>query len=1635
MKNLILLTTMLFLFYQTAKGQIHVSSLGNSGSGTLRAAIESANANPGQDIIDFTISGTISISTTLPILLSDVTINGGASASPTVKIQYTSTTGNEFKFRGSNITIRALEFDNTALIADTMASNILIEKNIIKNVAAGLTLCNTKYSTTNNIVVDNNNFVDCVQSAVHSINNKSWDGLFIRNNTINSTSDHVGIAVWTENTGDSEFKNIIIEKNEITGKYYVAINTQNHLAVSTARINFLSVISNTLSINRNNSTDRAVGICWYSNTGVCKNINIKKNMIDCNNKPGDAISLYNVIEDVLIDENTIKNTDIGILLSPDLLGSIKNVQIGALSKNIFSNIHIAAIDTKDPRNNKIKIYEKNEYICNEHEIFSNTKDTILSAYPNAVQVKSFINNGVATSGLVEVFKVIECPNKANQQQSNIFIGSSISPINGLWTVTPTATIMAGDKLTALFTPDFNSTASGGLNTSSFSKYKTTCANTTTQGYTTIVCQNSSLTLNTNNFVGSTYSYSWSGPNSFSSNMKEINVNTNISGSYNYSVTVSDGECVIAVLTYALTVTPTLSVSSTTVTHVSCFGYQNGAINMSFSGGNGIYGYVWQNNTNNSSSSTNLGNLSSLKAGSYGITITSGSCITTASAAITEPDALITSATSTNVSCYAGNNGVATITATGGTTPYSYTWSNGQTSPMQTSLSAGTYTVTVSDSKSCSSTSSVTITQPIALTISVAVTNVSCNGGNNGVATITATGGTTPYSYTWSNGQTSPMQTSLSAGTYTVTVSDSKSCSSTSSITITQPIALTISVAVTNIKCMGLLDGKILINPSGGTPPYQYSKDDGSTYQVSDVFDKLAVGTYKLKVKDKNGCFIGSTAVVTQSLLLSIGTPISKETCSGASTGSIKIINPSGGTPPYQYSKDGGNYQNSNIFYGLSVGTYRVQVEDANGCTSFNDNIITEYPKITGKLSTVPIPCNGQGSVTFTPTVTFPLTYLWSNNETQATMYTSTAGPYNVIVKDHNNCTITDGTMVSSNTNPPSAVISASVTKITCAKPNSVLSAPSGGSSYQWSGPVGSASFLPNNSITVTQGGTYFLTVTASNNCTATNSITITVDKNTPNATIESTPANAKICYNKFVELKTSNVGSTYVYQWAGIFNSTNNSNEMISAYLTSNTQFQVTVTNTSNGCSATAIKDITVNQLRSVSISSTPTNATITCTNPVVTLTAIPDKGTSSSPITYSWTGPTELFNQPLPPQEYRASCFPCNNPTTNQQYTVTATSDACSVAATQMIAVNKTKPQVPTLTDVTICANGSLPIQPTAPIGYTYTWNPSSFSNTNSQIYKLTVTNAANGCTANKDLSITVLPEITITNTNSPIIAGFCLNPFPDTIIKPGAVHGTTLPLSHSWSLNGIIKSIGGSFKPKEEGIYTYTVKYTNFSCSAKSQDYKVVNSPIITTQVSSSGTCPFTLTVSPPCPSCTYQWRHRLDCNSGAWMSVSSPNGNSSTYTAIMNGEYMCSVTNSTTNTSCPSYIGDNVCIDNCTTIIPLSNDDTVDNSYVENQSKKALENTDPLKRLDDIVLEVAPNPMSNKLIVRYYLPDGQNIRISMVNLNGSKISLLNTFKESGSHTEVFLDPIANLPTGIYLLSLEAPNLVLSKKLIKIE
>ena len=444
----------------------------------------------------------------------------------------------------------------------------------------------------------------------------------------------------------------------------------------------------------------------------------------------------------------------------------------------------------------------------------------------------------------------------------------------------------------------------------------------------------------------TYTYQWQFNNSgWSNTVTTSTINATPSVTRDYRVIVTDGNgCKDTSNNHTVTVipdpiNPTLNTKTPNVNTI-CVGTNVSATFNSGSDGIGCSD-IFQYTINGTSWSNYIpGTTISTSSLSDGVTVQirgrRGNCTTGIGCTNNAYDILsswtivyppTSTLTSINVSCNGGSDGSIDLTPTGNS-PFTFSWSNGGTIEDISNLTSGNYSVTITDNNLCTSTNSVTITQPTLLTSSLTSVNVSCFNGVNGSINLTPSGGTSPYTYSWSNGSTNQDLNFLSANTYSVTITDSKGCTTTNSVTITQPSTITVTTSVTNVNCFGESNGSLSVtNISGGTSPYIILWSNGSN---QNTISNLTAGNYNLTITDNKGCNRMTTLNVSQPPQLSVGLTIGNYPNCGSSNGSItsSIV---GGTPPYFYLWSNGS--TSQNLTNIPSGNYTLTVTDSKNCTT------------------------------------------------------------------------------------------------------------------------------------------------------------------------------------------------------------------------------------------------------------------------------------------------------------------------------------------------------------------------------------------------------------------------------------------------------------------------------------------------------------------------------------------------------------------------------------------------------------------------------------------------------------------------------------------------------------------------------
>jgi hypothetical protein len=504
-------------------------------------------------------------------------------------------------------------------------------------------------------------------------------------------------------------------------------------------------------------------------------------------------------------------------------------------------------------------------------------------------------------------------------------------------------------------------------------------------------------------------------------------------------------------------------------------------------------------------------------GDYTISVTNAAGTGFSADLITvHPEFTSTASTDNDVSCFGGSDGNATATEIGGTAPFEYIWSDGQTTSTASGLTEGIYTVTLSDDNNCTFENTVTITEPTAITVTPSITSnyngedISCFGSSDGEATVLATGGTgTDYSYLWSDAdnQTTTSATGLIAGTFFISVEDENNCLQVESITVTQPDELNPNIVLSDfngfqISCFGQTDGEIQLTPSGGVAPYTFLWNADANNETTATVTGLAEGlNYTVTITDDNGCENISTITITEPLLLTSTITDFINACSGSTTGeaTVTVV---GGATPYSFLWDDTANQTSPTATGLDANEYQVTVTDANGCESTASVTITDQAALTANATTDnDASCGGyaDGEGTITPVgggTSF--SYFWpisADNQTTATATGLTAGTYTITVIDNNNC-FAEASITVTEPDPvvPTLTITSSYngSEISClgASDGIATTNPIGGTgtytSYFWS-----ANAQTTASASGLAAGVYNITVTDSDNCEGYESITVT----------------------------------------------------------------------------------------------------------------------------------------------------------------------------------------------------------------------------------------------------------------------------------------------------------------------------------------------------------------------------------------------------------------------------------------------------------------------------------------------------------------------------------------------------------------
>lgn len=427
----------------------------------------------------------------------------------------------------------------------------------------------------------------------------------------------------------------------------------------------------------------------------------------------------------------------------------------------------------------------------------------------------------------------------------------------------------------------------------------------------------------------------------------------------YSVTITDETGCVSIVAATIE-EPAMLEAQASASGESIFDANDGTVNANPTGGTAPYLFQWDNGSTSQSQG-------GLEPGTYTVTITDANLCQTEQTVLVEEFecALVPSLVSENISCNGNNDGQASISLQGAANPVSYEWSNGATSTSIENLAPGTYSVTAIDDNNCPINLSVTISQPEVLVSNSSSTNETANGANDGTASLSPQGGTLPYTYLWSNGETTQTINNLAPGNYTATVMDHNGCQHTESIAV-NAFNCTLGAFVSNfedVSCYGGDNGFIGISSENGTAPFTYTLSTGASQNVG-IFTGLEAGSYNITVNDASNCETIVNITLEEPNPLSINViQIEHVDCIGNAIGSA-IVSAEGGTPPYSYDWSNGNSGTDQT--DLLEGHYSVIVTDGNDCSDILgidiEVIDNQNPVVSTQNISLELDADGQASI-------------------------------------------------------------------------------------------------------------------------------------------------------------------------------------------------------------------------------------------------------------------------------------------------------------------------------------------------------------------------------------------------------------------------------------------------------------------------------------------------------------------------------------------------------------------------------------------------------------------------------------------------------------------------------------------------
>lgn len=561
-----------------------------------------------------------------------------------------------------------------------------------------------------------------------------------------------------------------------------------------------------------------------------------------------------------------------------------------------------------------------------------------------------------------------------------------------------------------------------------------------------------------------YTYSWS----HSPSTKDV---TGLAANA-YNCYVQDGMGCYTTAYYTVTEPPLLQAGIDSAANITCYGADNGVVDLSVDGGTAPYHYEWSNYENTQ-------DLSGLEEDLYTVTVyDSYFCTATSAQSIMEPNELGATFVNSPTSSCVATDGTINMTASGGTGTRSFLWSTGATDEDLTALAGGNYTVTINDANGCSKTKITSVSETGAPTFGpTTYTTVTCYGATTGGINISPSGGTV----LWSNGATTEDLTSVASGDYSVTIDGGGGCEAFNSFELMEADMIEVESYKTKPSCAGQSNGSIEITAEGGTPGYSYNWSTGGT---TDSIGGLSANTYNLTVTDANTCEKVEAIVLSAPAALNVVATATDASCYGFEDGTVQLA-VTGGTTTF-FTGYSYNWDNGDKTQNITVGEddYDVVVTDANGCTGSTSATVGEPDEIVMSTpSTTDNVCYGgmAGAISFTASGGEGgfLYYVGSDTSSSGSFTGLKSGKHTVKAVDQTGCEVKQDLSLSE---PSQIVIKASTGDASCATCSDgtidlTVSGGTTGYTYAW-----------NDAITTEDRSglsvdTFSVTVTDANSCT------------------------------------------------------------------------------------------------------------------------------------------------------------------------------------------------------------------------------------------------------------------------------------------------------------------------------------------------------------------------------------------------------------------------------------------------------------------------------------------------------------------------------------------------------------------------